>query len=244
MKQIPQNYTIEALVEDRSGGLIIAGLLEKALLPFKDKNTVKSWQLSIRPHRGVGSLPRDLNKRPEPLTSNLLGLLPAKLRAYRKLEPGEGADVILVVLDSDEKDSRKLFNSIRFAARSIAPKKSVIIGLAVEELEAWLLGDREAILKAYPKANRKVLEAYEQDSICGTWEVLARSIMGDKAQELIETGYPAVGMYKAEWAAKIAPHLDPEANRSPSFKRFYKALTFVLEHPESILERNQDNEER
>ncbi len=234
------NYTIEALVEDRSGGMIIAGLLEKILASFEHAGSTASWSLAIRPHRGGGSLPKDLHKKPERYASNLLGLLPAKLRAYNTLDTGSGADLILIILDSDQNDSRQLFNSIRFAARQIAPHKSVIIGLAVEELEAWLLGDRDAIVAAYPEANLKILDAYEQDSICGTWEVLARTVMGDKAESLIETGYPAVGMYKAEWAAKISPHLEPERNLSPSFKRFNKALTFVLTNPESILERSNE----
>ncbi len=243
MSNQPARYQIEALVEDRSGGMIMAGLLEKILAARQESDTQTTWNLLIRPHRGLGSLPKDLAKRPDRFTSSLLGLLPAKLRAYNKLKAGQGADLILIILDSDEQDNRKLYNSVRFTARSVAPQKSVIIGLAVEELEAWVLGDREAVLAAYPDANRKILEKYEQDSICGTWEVLARAVMGAGADDLIEAGYPAVGMYKAEWAAKIAPLLEPERNVSPSFKRFYKALKFVLENPESILERSSSEDE-
>lgn len=243
MSKQPARYQIEALVEDRSGGMIMAGLLEKILDAHLAADPQTTWTLLIRPHRGLGNFPKDLSRRPDRFTSSLLGLLPAKLRAYDKLKAGEGADLILVILDSDEQDNRKLYNNVRFTARTVAPKKSVIIGLAVEEIEAWALGDRAAVLAAYPEANLKVLDRYEQDSVCGTWEVLARAVMGDRAEDLIETGYPAVGMYKAEWAAKIAPLLDPERNVSPSFKRFYKALSFVLEHPESIVERSSTEDE-
>lgn len=243
MSKKQTSFQIEALVEDRSGGMIMAGLLEKVLAAQEKTDPETTWNLLIRPHRGIGNLPKELDKKPDPYTSSLLGLFPAKLRAYKTLSAGEGADLILVILDSDDQDNRKLFNSIRSTARSIAPKKSLIIGLAVEELEAWVLGDREAVLAAYPDANRKILEKYEQDSICGTWEVLARAVMGAGADDLIEAGYPAVGMYKAEWAAKIAPLLEPERNVSPSFKRFYKALKFVLENPESILERSSSEDE-
>lgn len=48
--------------------------------------------------------------------------------------------------------------------------------IAVEEMEAWLMGDREALLCAYPKAKESVLKEYKQDSICGTWEVLANAV--------------------------------------------------------------------
>lgn len=45
-----------------------------------------------------------------------------------------------------------------------------------EEIEAWLLGDRHALLSAYPHAKMHVLNTYVQDSICGTWEVLADAV--------------------------------------------------------------------
>ncbi len=230
-----RHYHIEALVEDRSGGMIMAGMMEKILSEHERRDETTTWSLAIRPHRGIGNLPQDLHRKPGPFTSHLLGLLPAKLKAYQGLEPGTGGDVILVILDADDKDSRKLYNSIRFTAQSLAPEKKVIIGLAVEELESWLLADRKAILQAYPEADLDVLDSYKQDSICGTWEVLAKAVLGSRAQGLIETGYPAVGMYKAEWAGKIAPFLDPERNVSPSFNRFYKALKSVLENPDRHL---------
>jgi iron-sulfur cluster repair protein YtfE (RIC family) len=60
-------------------------------------------------------------------------------------------------------------------------------------MEAWMLGDEKAVLAAYPDANRAILRSYDQDSICGTWEVLARAIHGAKAEQIIRLGYPAVG---------------------------------------------------
>ena len=43
--------------------------------------------------------------------------------------------------------------------------------IAVEEGEAWFLGDISAIKKAHPKAKNNILNRYQNDSICGTWEV-------------------------------------------------------------------------
>ena len=43
---------------------------------------------------------------------------------------------------------------------------------AIEESEAWLLGDREALIAAYPDINLEILDTYVQDSQCGTWELL------------------------------------------------------------------------
>lgn len=48
--------------------------------------------------------------------------------------------------------------------------------IAVKEMEAWLLGDREAIQKAYPDAKMQYIKKYRQDEICDTWEVLAEMV--------------------------------------------------------------------
>ncbi len=40
--------------------------------------------------------------------------------------------------------------------------------IAVKEMEAWLLGDREAIQKAYPMQRRQYIKKYRQDEICDT----------------------------------------------------------------------------
>ena len=55
-------------------------------------------------------------------------------------------------------------------------KPRVLFRFAIEEMEAWLLGDRQAILKEFPRAKVHVLDSYLQDSICGTWEVLADAV--------------------------------------------------------------------
>ena len=51
--------------------------------------------------------------------------------------------------------------------------------MAIEEGEAWLLGDIPAIQSVYPNAKNAVLNGYENDSICGTWEKLADAVTGD-----------------------------------------------------------------
>ncbi len=78
------------------------------------------------------------------------------------------------------------------------------------------MGDQAAIAKAYPGTIRRFqLARYKQDSICQTWETLAKII--DPAQTLI---YPAAGEAKRRWAQDIAPHMDVDANKSPSFQAF------------------------
>ena len=98
--------------------------------------------------------------------------------------------------------------------------------IAVEEMEAWLLGDRNAVLKAYPSAKTSLLNDYEQDSICGTWEKLAGAVYpGGLAKFRKENKtYQDIGKHKCEWALKIGEHMDVHRNCSPSFQFFVTAI--------------------
>ncbi len=83
-----------------------------------------------------------------------------------------------------------------------------------------MLGDRNAVKAAYPRAKDQVLKAYVQDSICGTWERLADAVYPGGSQKLRQLGWPHTGRAKCEWANNIAPHLDVESNQSRSFQVF------------------------
>jgi hypothetical protein len=87
-------------------------------------------------------------------------------------------------------------------------------------MEAWLLGDRNAIVKAFPRAKMHVLHSYRQDSICGTWETLADALFPGGSPALKAAGYPRIGEEKCRWASLVGPHLDVEANLSPSLRVF------------------------
>jgi len=101
-------------------------------------------------------------------------------------------------------------------------------------MEAWYLGDKEALLRAYPKAKKDILDRYQQDSICGTWELLADCIYPGGVAAITKTGWPLPGQIKSEWAANIGPLLDPERNVSGSFGKFRDGVRRMAEQP-SIL---------
>ena len=100
------------------------------------------------------------------------------------------------------------------------PRPKTLFRIAIEEGEAWLLGDRSAVKSAYPNAKDAVLNIYIQDSICGTWEVLADAVHSGGSKLLKKLGYPTAGKAKCEWAGKIAPHMDIDNNGSKSFQVF------------------------
>lgn len=96
-------------------------------------------------------------------------------------------------------------------------------------MEAWLLGDRQALQKAYPDLADRIagkLSNYQQDSICGTWEFLADLLTKGGFTNFRKSNPSAgdVGSKKIEWAATIGSHLDIRNNASPSFRFLLSAL--------------------
>lgn len=219
---------IEILAEDKSGSVVVRREVQKIC----SKAGIYT-AINVRPHRGCGSFPKDLDAKPAKFANSLLDLLPAECRAYNSVYGGKDL-ILIVVMDSDDKDPQSLRSGIYEVARKYAPDVRSVVGLCTEEIEAWMLGDRKALLKAYPEADVSVLDSYEQDSVCGTWEVLCRAISEDY-DELIDIGYPAIGHYKAQWATEISRYLEPENNVSPSFTTFKYALETALKNPKPIV---------
>lgn len=217
---------IEVLSEDSSGISVL-----RALIPAILAEVEVVGHIAYRPHRGKGYWYEDTAKRPLKLASGLLELLPAKCRAYEK---AGGVDVLVVVLDADADDPDRLYRQMEAVVRRFAPSLPFVFGIAVEEMESWLLGDRRAVLTAYPEADVNVLNAYQQDSIVGTWEVLCRSLYGHDAREIMAAGYPVVGQYKHEWAGAIAPYLDARRNKSASFQRFRATLRRIAKERSDV----------
>ena len=104
------------------------------------------------------------------------------------------------------------------------PRPKTRFCIAIEEGEAWFLGDIPAIKIAYPKAKDAVIDTYVNDAICGTWEILADAVSTGGTQFLKARGRRAVGTEKSAWAANIAPHMDVDQNTSPSFCYFRERI--------------------
>lgn len=220
---------IEVLTEDKSGGVVIDALVRRMISPLYADCT-----LSIRPHRGKGDYPDAPQLAPARFASGLLDLLPAKLRAYDRIYAGTPF-ILIIIIDSDTDPYEVVHDQLISAVRLHAPGLSHVIGICVEETESWLLADKEAVMSAYPDADEDILDAYEQDSVCGTWEVLCQALLKERAQSLIRVGYPAIGQYKHEWAERISEYLEPQRNHSPSFRAFSKELHQTLRHMERVL---------
>ena len=208
----------EILVEDVSGKIALESILEKILGPNRQDHTYK-----IIPYKGIGHIPKDLRGTTDPQKRILLDRLPKLLRGYGKSLQDFPAAVVVVV-DLDDKDCLVFKQEMLDILDDCNPQPTTLFRIAIEEGEAWLLGDRNAVTAAYPRAKERVLNTYAQDSICGTWEKLADAVYPGGSQKLKQLGWPHTGQAKCEWAKNIAPRLDVEANQSRSFQVFCNGI--------------------
>ncbi|MEA3438368.1 MAG: DUF4276 family protein [Thermodesulfobacteriota bacterium] len=213
----------EILVEDASGKISLKSILEKILGPNGQNHTYR-----IISYKGIGRIPKNLRGTTDPQKRILLDRLPKLLRGYGKSFQNLPAAVVVVV-DLDDKDCLVFKQEMLDILNTCNPQPTTLFRIAIEEVEAWLLGDRNAVKAAFPRAKKQILNAYVQDSICGTWEKLADAVYPGGSQKLKQLGWPHTGQAKCEWANNIAPHLDVEGNQSRNFQVFRDGIRNLAE---------------
>ena len=204
----------EFLVEDQSSAKAMDILLPKLL----DSNI--SYRV-IKPFKGSGRLPNDLRPKSDAAKRILLDQLPRLLRGYGKV-PHFGT--IIVICDLDNKNKVQFLAELHSVLNACDPKPDTHFCLAIEEFEAWYLGDLAAVRKAYPKAKDNILNEYKNDEICGTWELLADAVYKGGSRDLIKKGWQVIGKQKSIWAEEISPHMNIDVNLSPSFNNMVRQL--------------------
>lgn len=203
---------IEVLVEDSSGAALVEVLLPALIGAHGEPHR---WR--VLSYRGIGKLPPGLATTADPAKRALLDQLPRTLAGYGRTP---GVDAVVVLVDSDRRPCKAFLGELQAVLAQCNPAPRALFRLAIEEIEAWLLGDRAALLAAYPRAKKNVLARYEQDSVCDTWELLADAVYPGGAAAVRKAGWPLPGQIKHEWVRQIGPHMKVENNLSPSFNKF------------------------
>lgn len=191
---------IEFLLEERSAEAALETLLPKIVSESVSRN--------IRVFQGK---------------YDLLKQLPNRLKAYR--ESMQNNRRFMVLIDKDRQDCMELKATLEniaheagFLTKSSAGSAGeiqVVNRLAIEELEAWYLGDYEAVRTAYPKVPR-LRQCQNPDAVIGPTKVLERMLR--------QSNYHRGGLPKTAVARSIAQHMDPNRNRSKSFQMFIEGL--------------------
>ncbi|MGO5071782.1 hypothetical protein [Roseburia faecis] len=215
------------LIEDQSTEILVGHVMEK----LKEKYPEKEILYDSKPFKGIGHLPTKGNLM-ERKGGNLLNNLHIYLRGFDKKLAGMEHATIVVVLDNDKRDYNIFQQNLNQVAKDVVMLTDYAFCIAVKEMEAWLLGDEDAIYGAYPEAKKKFLKNYKQDEIVDTWEVLANMVYpGElaKLHKVSKNSYKETGKAKCEWADKIGQKLVLEKNVSPSFQKFLFELCSRIE---------------
>ncbi len=205
----------EILVEDQSGKKMLDILVPKII---GKENTFK-----VIAYKGIGRIPKKQKSGIDASKRILLDNLPRILNGYGKSFQNFPA-AVFVICDLDDKCLKVFRQQLFDVLNNCYSKPETHFCIAIEEGEAWFLGDIPAIKSAYPKAKHSVFCTYNNDSICGTWELLADAIYNGGASELTKKGWQAIGAEKSQWAEKISPHMNIASNLSPSFIYFRNRL--------------------
>ena len=100
----------------------------------------------------------------------------------------------------------------------------VVTRIAIEELEAWFLGDPWALRQAFPSLpaiNPRTGIFRNPDNVSGgSWEALHRFL---KRNGVYRNSYP-----KIEAAQRIGAKLEPSRNQSRSFHVFVQGIEALL----------------
>ncbi len=120
-------------------------------------------------------------------------------------------DVKVIILhDQDSNDCKVLKYDIQKLINKPVP---TLIRIVCRELESWYLGDMDAIEKAYPRFKAR---KYKEKSKYRNPDKL------NNASEEISKIVPE--FQKIKGAKEIAPYIDIDNNKSPSFKAFVSGL--------------------
>lgn len=216
---------VEILVEDLSGKKMLDILLPKII--------GHEHTFIVHPYKGIGRIPKNMSTSSDASKRILLTQLPRLLRGYGQTfanYPSNFKAAVIVVCDLDDKCLKAFRQELFDILAACNPQPETRFCIAIEEGEAWFLGDIQAIKKAYPNAKDAVLKSYDNDAICGTWEKLADAVYKGGSPALAQKGWQVVGSEKSRWAEAISPHMDVENNASPSFQYFRDKLKNLVDN--------------
>lgn len=207
---------INFLIEDASGKKMLDILLPK-LLPQEQGGAYKVYS-----YKGVGRIPAKGTVPVDKIRARaLLDNLPKIIGGLGTTALKSGFEMaVVVVCDLDRNCKSEFLGQLQGVLHGIGNPPPTYFCLAIEEGEAWLLGDVSAIRAAFPHCKGAVLRKYRNDSICGTWELLADAVEPGGAAALKKGGYQVIGAAKCKWAEAITPHMIVDDNKSPSFNSF------------------------
>jgi len=189
---------LEILVEEPSVAEVLNIILPKVL----PDGWVLNENCFVRPHEGKQDLQLSI---------------PRKIRAASKKDFTTG---FIILQDQDSNDCRVLKSQLVKLCEDAQPGNRAVpfkVRIVCHELEAWYLGDMDAIERVFPRFHAdkyRGKKKFRQPDECNNPKQELKKIVGNYAQ--ITT------------AREIAPHMDIQGNNSPSFHCFISGLLSMV----------------
>lgn len=155
---------------------------------------------------------------------DLLSRWPERATAYARIaDPNRR---VVVLLDNHRGDCTELKRRVEETARTAGlvvngpvAERQVLVRVAMQELEAWFLGDVPALVAAYPGVPPSLGKRR------GYRDVDAIPRPNERLKQALQrAGHHTSRLDKIRAARDISPHLDLDGNRSPSFRVFVRGL--------------------
>lgn len=141
------------LIEDKSTHILVNHVMEKLVNQHTEKEII--WD--IKSFGGIGHL-RKSGSALEQKTGKLLNDLPMYMKAFGKVLQNMEYASLIIVLDNDKRDMKQFRQELEDVAISNMILCDYVFCIAIKEMEAWLLGDIEAIREAYPDAKNQCIK--------------------------------------------------------------------------------------
>lgn len=141
------------LIEDLSTEILINHVIEKLKAKYPDREIYAD----TKSFKGIGHLATHGNLM-ERKGGNLLNNLHMYLRGFDRSLASMKQAAIIVVLDNDKRDPEVFRQELENVAKETVKLTDCVFCVAVKEMEAWLLGDENAIWEAYPSAKKNSFE--------------------------------------------------------------------------------------
>jgi hypothetical protein len=217
---------IQFLVEGESDEILINNVMKK----YKEERPEITITHNIKSYKGLGGFKKGRNSALIK-SEHLLNNLKKSINAYNNGLRYMPNSAVFIIVDNDKRNMNNFQKQLEEIVSDNKNTLDKVFCIAVEESEAWLLGDILAIQNAYPKNKDRIAtkhQQYKQDDILepGTWEFLFDMLNPQKGRKNKFTYpvFPESGIYKCEWAEKIGNCLNIRNNKSNSFNYFLSEL--------------------
>jgi len=124
------------MVEDQSGEILVNAVMKK----YRAEAPIVAIDYGIKSYKGIGKFKRGSNAI-NIKSEQLLNELPKRIRAFHFALCDRANVSLFIIVDNDNRPTDDFSKQLESAVRDNNITIDRVFCIAVEEMEAWLLGD-------------------------------------------------------------------------------------------------------